>query len=144
MKCKYGLYTVGENTNLEMYLDQPSQKLRDAIERGEGILYDAHPPVDSGNLVFYTVKNREVVLDKAKLHSFAMNNLRAQRNQALEVLDKEQLKSIANQERIKKIESVKQELRDVTQAIDLSQVNTVQDALHISPPVLMTYMEDIQ
>jgi hypothetical protein len=60
-------------------------------------------------------------------------------------LDQEQLKCMTNMDKLMKIESVKQQLRDLPVQVlsSMSNCSDLTDLKHIFPPILSTYKEMI-
>lgn len=82
-------------------------------------------------------------MDIAKL--IVIDTIKRRRNNILKQLDTEQLKCMTNPDKLARLESVKQQLRDLPILILESMVgiDNLTDLRHISPPILTTYKETI-
>lgn len=140
---KYVLYQHNGDVSLEVYLlEEPSELARSCISGGFGIKISN--PKDCPNLnelQFLKITEGKYEYDTTKLQGAAIAILRQKRDAALEELDKAIIRHITNPDTLSRIESTKQELRDIPGAVDLSFVTHPVDIEHLSPPVLSTYKE---
>ena len=66
----------------------------------------------------WTLKNNKVVIDEAKASSIHLSRIRHARNQELDRLDKEQIRHLANPDKLKELDEKKQVLRDLPDKIN--------------------------
>lgn len=143
MKQKFAFYRHENHSNLEIFF-KPSKTLSKYIESGDAYVSEDFPPIDMEFIDAFTYdKNtNKFMCDEKVIQNAAKDILRTRRNEALENLDKEQIKYLGDQDKLKRIEVVKKKLRDLPETIDFTTVATPNDARHIVPPILETYLED--
>lgn len=144
MKQKFAFYRHNDKASLEIFF-QPSPILQTLIDSGEAYVSDKFPPVDLEfiDAFHYDPDTKEFTYDVVFIQEAAKILVKEKRKKALENLDSEQIKYLGNPEKLARIEAVKQKLRDLPEAIDFSYIKTPNDARHIAPPILETYLEDI-
>lgn len=132
---------------------EPFDELNEAIKNNKAmVLDDNHEFVlkTDPNLNFlpayiFDFENKTISIDLEIAKKIILNLIKSRRNQILKELDIEQLKYIVDQEKLKRIEAVKQELRDLPVLIleSMNNCNKLVDLNHILPPILTTYKEMI-
>jgi len=144
MKQKFAFYRHNGKGSLEIFF-RPSQILQTLIDSGEAYVSDDFPPIDLEfiDAFHYNPENKEFTCDHTSIQEMAKMLLSEKRKQALENLDAEQIKYLGNPEKLARIESLKQNLRDLPSTIDFTTINSPNDARHLRPPILETYLEDI-
>lgn len=127
--------------------DKPSRRAGSAYAQGKAIKMSSLDGLPKGfnlNLVnVYDIRNHKFVFNKQKAKEFVLHELRNLRNDALEDLDKEQMKADGKRERLKKIKEIKKELRDLPETLDFNSVSNLEDAKALLPPILFTYTDKL-
>lgn len=139
---KYVLYQHNGDVSLEICIHEPSDVAKSCINSGFGI--EISNPKDCpklDELQFLKIADGGYEYDTTKLQGAAMGLLRQRRNDALDELDKAAIRHITSPDILSRIESTKQELRDIPGMVDLSFIAQPVDVGHLSPPILSTYKE---
>ena len=115
-----------------------SLKNKDCWEHPEGELLCEDDP--SNNFVFaYKLENRKVVIDIERAKEGYLAWLKELREIKLKQLDIEQMKAMGemNFDKMKEIEDVKKNLRDMPKLIDWDSITSIYDLTHVFPPILL-------
>lgn len=133
--------------------EKPHAELLTLINNKQVILSeDEHPFIkkydSSHSLIPAYILNfetGEISFDIKIVKDILLGIIRQIRNENLMSLDQEQLKCMTNMDKLMKIESVKQQLRDLPVQVlsSMSNCSDLTDLKHIFPPILSTYKEMI-
>lgn len=105
--------------------------------------YDPYHMLLSAYILNFTTG--EISFDIGIVKNILIFHFRYRRDQILAELDTEQLKCMTNPDNLAKIESVKQQLRDLPTTISTSMGSCINfvDLQSVEPPILTTYKEMI-
>lgn len=86
----------------------------------------------------YEFQEGKLVINMEKAKKGYLDWLKELRETKLRDLDAEQVRALGNLDfdKIKEIESVKQDLRDLPEIIDWESIETIYDLMHVFPPIL--------
>jgi len=129
----------------------PTGELTEAINNNNAIvLDDVHDFIKTSdrNLNFlsayvFDFENKNISINIEIAKNIILGSIRSRRNQILKEMDVEQLKYMSTVDKLAKVESVKQQLRDLpvdfSKSLDICTNFT--DLKHVMPPILFTYKE---
>lgn len=87
----------------------------------------------------WVLVDQKIEIDMEKAKTLFLNHLRKIRDHKFKLLDVEQLKALAveDKEKIQEIEAEKEALRSMPESINWDMVETVYDLFHVMPPILL-------
>jgi hypothetical protein len=87
----------------------------------------------------WVLVDQKIEIDMEKAKTLFLNHLRKIRDHKFKLLDVEQLKALAveDKEKIQEIEAEKEALRNMPESINWDMVETVYDLFHVMPPILL-------
>ena len=131
----------------------PHEQLIEAINNNNAIVLDemhdfvkkSDPKLNFLSAYVFDFENKNILINMEVAKQIVLGYIRNRRNEILKELDAEQLRFIANQDKLLKIDNVKQQLRDLpvnfSKYLDICTNFT--DLKHVMPPILFTYKEMI-
>lgn len=133
-----------------IFIDSP-EELTVAINNNNAIVMDdTHEFVKKSdpNLNFlsaynFDFDNKTISINIEVAKNIVLGFIRNRRNEILKEMDVEQLKYMADVDKLAKIQNVKQQLRDLPNQVlnSMSNCTNLVDLNHILPPILNTYRE---
>ena len=136
MKTKY-IFFNKLHGNVEVGLTPPEMVPKGAIVIPHDQVECEEDPTGVYQQAWY-IDNDKVKVDIEKAKAIKLRQIKETRAEHLDQFDRLQARYIGsnNTEKIKQIETIKQSLRDMPDAIDWNAIKTVDDLRQVSPPIL--------
>lgn len=150
---KHAYWVNGNDEPCYTVFTEPHDELIVAINSNNAIILDKthdfvkkfDPNLNFLSAYVFDFDNKNISINIEVVKEIVLGFIRNKRNIVLKDLDTEQLKCITDQNKLIKIESVKQQLRDLPVQVlsSMSNCSDLTDLKHILPPILTTYKEMI-
>jgi hypothetical protein len=115
------------------------------LDETHGFVNKSDPNLNFLSAYVFDFHNKTILINIEVAKKIVLGFIRNRRNLILKDLDTEQLKGITDQNKLLKIENVKQQLRDLPDQVlsSMSNCYDLTDLNHILPPILVSYKEMI-
>ena len=131
----------------------PHEQLIEAINNNNAIVLDemhdfvktSDPNLNFLSAYVFDFENKNILINMEVAKKIVLGYIRNRRNDILKELDTAQLRFITNQDKLLKIDNVKEQLRDLPVQVSnsMSSCFNLVDLNHILPPILFSYKEMI-